>query len=137
MKKLSRLVIIAALASVGGCQTFEKMDAGLSSLRGQPYQAAFDILGFPDGESSIAGKRVFSWGTRNVGSYSVPTFNTSTAYVNGQAVTIQSQGSRTETYDYNCRIDIIVGASGIIEQSKYEGNIGGCERYGRLFAVKK
>ncbi|RWQ80731.1 MAG: hypothetical protein EOS85_15795 [Mesorhizobium sp.] len=126
-----------ALLILAGCQTFENMDAGLGSLRGQPYQAAFDILGFPDAENAIAGKRVFTWGSRNAGSYTVPTFNSSTAYVNGNPVYIQSQGARTETYDYHCKIDVIVGPSGLIEQSKYDGNIGGCERYARLFAPKK
>lgn len=126
-----------ALSILAGCQTFENMDAGLSSLRGQPYQAAFDILGFPDAENTIAGKRVFTWGSRNAGSYTVPTFNSSTAYVNGNPIYVQTQGTATETYDYYCKIDVIVGSSGLIEQSKYDGNIGGCERYGRLFAPKK
>jgi len=137
MKKLSFIGASIALSLLVGCQTFETMDAGLTSLRGQPYQAAFDVLGFPDGESQIAGKRVFTWGSRNAGSYSLPTFNTSTAYVNGQTVYVQSQGTRTETYDYHCKIDVIVGSSGLIEHTKYDGNIGGCERYARLFPKKK
>lgn len=52
---------LIALSILAGCQTFEHMDAGLTSLRGQPYQAAFDVLGFPDAESTIADKRVFTW----------------------------------------------------------------------------
>lgn len=127
IKKLA----IAATVLLTGCQTFESMDAGLSTLNGKPYQAAFNVLGFPDAESSIAGKKVFTWSTSNAGSYSVPTYNTNTAYVNGTPVFIQSQGSQTVNYDYNCRIDVIVGSSGIIEGSKFDGNIGGCEQWGR------
>lgn len=126
-----------ALLVMAGCQTFENIDAGLSSLRGQPYQAAFDVLGFPDAETTIAGKRVFTWGSRNTGSYTVPTFNSNTAYVNGNPVYVQTQGSRTEYYDYHCRIDVIVGSNGLIEQSKFDGNIGGCERYAQLLAPKR
>lgn len=132
-----RVALLAAICGLVGCQTFENMDAGLSSLRGKPYQAAFDVLGFPDAESKIADRRVFSWGTRQTGSYNVPTYNTSTAYVGGKPIYIQSQGTSTEYYDYNCRIDVIVNSAGIIEQSKYEGNIGGCERYGSLLAPRK
>lgn len=132
-----KIGILVAFCTLAGCQTFESMDAGLSSLKGKPYQAAFDVLGFPDAEKHIAGKRVFSWGTRQTGSYTVPTVNTSTVYANGTPIYVQTQGMKTETYDYNCRIDIIVSSAGIIEQSKYEGNIGGCERYGRLLAPKK
>ena len=125
------------LAGLAGCQTFENMDAGLASLRGKPYQAAFDILGFPDAETTIAGKRVFSWGRRDTGSYTVPTFDSTTAYVNGKPVLVQTQGMRTEYYDNHCRIDIIVGEGGLIEQSKYDGNTGGCERYGAALKPKK
>lgn len=134
--KIRSFCALIALTVAAGCQTFENMDAGLSSLRGQPYQAAFDVLGFPDAENTIDGKRVFTWGTRNAGSYTVPTFNSSTAYVSGQPVYVQSQGTATETYDYHCKIDVIVGGSGVIEHTKYDGNIGGCERYARLFRPK-
>ncbi|MES0016154.1 hypothetical protein [Mesorhizobium sp. M0036] len=131
--KIRSICALIALTVAAGCQTFENMDAGLTSLHGQPYQAAFDVLGFPDAENTIAGKRVFTWGSRNAGSYTVPTFNSSTAYVNGQPIYVQSQGTATETYDYHCKIDVIVGDSGVIEQTKYDGNIGGCEKYARRF----
>lgn len=136
MKVQTRVGAVIALSILAGCQTFEHIDAGLSSLRGQPYQAAFNVLGFPDAESTIADKRVFTWGSRNVGSYTVPTFNSSTAYVNGKPIRIQTQGTATQTYDYHCRIDVIVGSSGMIEYTKYDGNIGGCERYARLLRPK-
>lgn len=125
------------LVVLAGCQTFENMEAGLGSLRGQPYQAAFDVLGFPDAENTIAGKRVFTWGSRNSGSYTVPTFNSNTAYVNGTPIYVQTQGSRTEYYDYHCRIDIIVGSGGLIEHYKFDGNIGGCEKYSRALTPKR
>ncbi|WP_027052802.1 hypothetical protein [Mesorhizobium erdmanii] len=134
--KFRSICALVAVTIAAGCQTFENIDAGLSSLRGRPYQAAFDVLGFPDAENTIDNKRVFTWGSRNTGSYTVPTFNSSTAYVNGQPIYVQSQGTATETYDYHCRIDVIVGQSGLIEHTKYDGNIGGCERYARLFPRK-
>lgn len=134
--KIRSICALAIVAIAAGCQTFENMDAGLSSLRGRPYQEAFTVLGFPDAENTIDGKRVFTWGSRNTGSYTLPTFNSSTAYVNGQPIYIQSQGTKTETYDYHCKIDVIVGSSGLIEFTKYDGNIGGCERYARLFPRK-
>lgn len=121
-----------------GCQTFENIDAGLADLKGKPYQSAFKVLGFPDGEKSIAGYKVYVWGSRNSGSYSVPTFNSSTAYVNGSPIYVQSQGTRTETYDYYCTIEVIVNTAGVIENAKYDGNIGGCERYAqRLKPIKR
>ncbi|WP_095204636.1 hypothetical protein [Mesorhizobium carmichaelinearum] len=131
--KIRSIYALVALAAAAGCQTFEKMDEGLGSLEGKPYRAAFKILGFPDAETKIDGKRVFTWRSRDTGSYTVPTFNSSTAHVNGQPVYVESEGTATETYDYHCKIDVIVGSSGIIELAKYDGNIGGCEGYARLF----
>jgi hypothetical protein len=131
-----RVGATVALLTLASCQTFEDIDTGLAGLRGRPYQAAFDVLGFPDAENRIAGKRVFTWGSRNTGSYTVPTFNSSTAYVNGKPIYIQTQGTATETYDYYCKIDVIVGSSGLIEHYKFDGNIGGCERYARLLRSK-
>lgn len=132
-----RVYFLAVICTLAGCQTFENMDAGLLALKGKPYQSAFEVLGFPDGESEIAGKRVFSWGTRQTGTYTVPTFSTSTVYAGGKSIFVQSQGTRSESYDYNCRIDLIVGSTGIIENAKYEGNIGGCERYAQRLRPKK
>ncbi|MCM2451928.1 hypothetical protein [Agrobacterium vitis] len=130
-------ITAALMLALAGCQTFETMDAGLAGLKGRSYQTAFDVLGFPDGEKQIAGKRVFTWANQNSGSYSVPTYNQSTAWVNGSPVQIQSQGTATESYDYHCRIDVIVNDKGIVEDTKYDGNIGGCERWAAKMKAKR
>ncbi|UVK49123.1 hypothetical protein BPNPMPFG_006833 (plasmid) [Mesorhizobium sp. AR07] len=144
LKRLAQATAIASLWTIGsvalsilyGCHTMENMDAGLTSLRGQPYQEAFRVLSFPDAESMIAHKRVFTWVTRDAGSYTVPTFNSGTAYVNGEPIYVETQGTATEIYDDHCKIDVIVGSSDMIEDIKYDGNIGGCERYARRFRPK-
>lgn len=132
-KMLTGIIASVALSILSGCQsTFDNMDAGLTSLRGKPYQAAIYVLGHPDAESRIADKRVFTWASRNVGSYTVPTFNSSTTYVNGEEpIYTETQGTATEIYEDYCKIDVIVGSWGMIEDTKYDGNIGGCDEYAR------
>ncbi|CAN7287213.1 hypothetical protein [Neorhizobium sp. LjRoot104] len=133
LKALSALSLLA----VSGCVTSEDIRAGTDTLKGQPYQVAFQRLGFPDRESHIAGHTVYSWENQNSGSYSVPTSQTATSYVNGQVVYTTVQGSRTESYSYSCKLDLIVDPKGIVVDTKLEGNIGGCERYASLAPKKK
>ncbi|QDG77692.1 hypothetical protein [Labrenzia sp. PHM005] len=132
--KLALAAVAAATLLTAGCQTFETMDTGLSSLIGKPYKQAFNVLGFPDAENRIDGKRVFSWGNRQTGAYTIPTFSTSQVYTGYGYSTVTTQGSQTQYYDYNCRIDMIVNSKGITENFKYNGNRGGCETYAKRIA---
>lgn len=121
---------------LAGCQTAENMTNGLASMKGKPYHVAFEKLGIPDQERMIDGKRVFTWATQNSGSYTVSSPTSGTAYVGGTAVPFQVQSTSTEAYNYYCRVDIMVGATGIIEHTKYSGNIGGCMDWSRRLAPK-
>jgi len=133
--KIGTLIAVLAL-SLAGCTTPEEIRSGANTFKGQNYRVAFAKLGFPDAENKIAGHTVYTWGNRNSGSYTVPTYQTATSYVGGQVVTTNFQGSRTESFDYHCKLDLIVDGSGTVVDTKVTGNIGGCERYAQ-FAPKK
>ncbi len=132
------IVSSTALCLLGltGCVTGEDIDAGVNTFKGQHYKVAFAALGFPDAENKIAGYTVYTWGNQSSGSYVVPTTQTATSYVNGQVVYTTVQGSTVESYNYQCKLDLIVDNSGTVVDTKVDGNIGGCERYAR-FAPKK
>lgn len=129
---------LAALALVvlAGCVTPEQIDAGARSFEGKSYKDAFAVLGFPDDEQKIAGHTVYVWSNQSSGSYTVPTTQTATTYVGGQAIYTTVQGSKTESYDWNCKLRLVVNSEGVVVEAKTEGNIGGCERYAAL-APKK
>ena len=128
--------LIATAALLSGCQTEQNMEAGIKSFKGKPYEYAFSVMGVPDSEKSIAGRRVFTWETRSSGSYSMPTVNNSTAYVNGNAIHVRTQGSETLFYQNDCKVVIMVNGAGIVERSQYEGNRGGCAYWGKRFSEK-
>lgn len=136
MHNMIKALSAISLVALTGCVTPENIRAGTDTLKGQPYQVAFKRLGFPDRENRIAGHTVYSWVNQSSGSYSVPTTQSATSYVNGQAIYTTVQGTRTESYDYSCKLDLIVDPKGIVVDTKLEGNIGGCERYASL-APKK
>jgi hypothetical protein len=137
MRNILRAAASILLLTLVGCVTSEDIRAGVSTLKGQPYKVAFDRLGFPDREDKIAGYTVYSWLNQNAGSYTVPTYQTATSYVNGQPIYTSIQGTQTESYNYYCKLDVIVDASGIVSDTKIDGNLGGCERYAKLAPKKK
>lgn len=49
--------------ALAGCATIslQPFSQGMDRLRGQPVQAAFDRLGYPQNEKQIAGKTVYYW----------------------------------------------------------------------------
>lgn len=134
--KVALIALCVAAPLLAGCQTADNMKAGVSDLKGKPYQYAFSVLGIPDDEKMIAGNRVFTWRTGWSGSYSSPTYQTGTATVNGRTVALGFTGTETHAVSYDCKIVVMAGPSGVIERSQYEGNIGGCERWARKFAKK-
>lgn len=136
MNYLLKTFSVISLMGLAGCVTSEDIHSGVNTFKGQSYKVAFAQLGFPDGENKIAGHTVYTWGNQNSGTYTVPTYQTATTYVNGQAITTKIQGSTTESYNYQCRLALIVNSAGIVVDTKVEGNIGGCERYAK-YAPKK
>ncbi|WP_454700824.1 hypothetical protein [Agrobacterium burrii] len=137
MKFIRVAAAAATLVVLSGCVSSEQINAGVNTLKGKPYQSAFSTLGFPDEEKKIAGFTVYTWSNQSSGSYTVPTYNTATTYVNGQTVYSQIQGSQTHNYSYSCKLDLIVDSKGIVIDTKLEGDIGGCERYAALAPKKK
>lgn len=115
----------------------ETIDSGLKRLEGQEYQAAFQILGFPDSERQIDGQRVFTWQTRKTGSTSSPVRATSTAYVGGEVVTVETWATHTSSYDYICEIDIIVDKLGIIRLTRFQGDSYSCNKYSEKLQLEE
>ncbi|RCL00010.1 MAG: hypothetical protein JSC085_000997 [Candidatus Tokpelaia sp. JSC085] len=135
---MTRNFVLLICIFLAGCQSIKYIDKGLSTLQGQPYQYAFNILGFPDSESHIAGKRVFSWEINELRQYLAPNMHTTTIYGGDTSpLHVQTYGPLVQSYNAYCKIDLIVNADDIIEYTKYTGNVGGCQKYDRLLAPKK
>jgi hypothetical protein len=63
-KDAVRRLLAFAMLSLSGCATFslEPLNSRLEALKGQPVEAAFKQLGFPDRQGLIAGRTVYYWG---------------------------------------------------------------------------
>lgn len=57
--RLVAFTIIGAL--LAACTTFEDIDGGLNQFRGQNIDTLVNVLGFPDAEQNIAGRKLVVW----------------------------------------------------------------------------
>lgn len=130
------ITALASLVGLAGCVTFDQIDAGLSTLKGKTLEQTIAVMGYPDSERKIVGKTIYNWGNEESLTLTTPTTTSATSYVGGQAIYTSIQGSQTNTYNYSCSVDVIVGKSGIVEEVEYSGNLGGCERYAALATPK-
>lgn len=55
------MLLAAALCIIGPC--LSDFSKGMDALMGQPEEVVIQRLGLPDGESTIAGRKVYHWGT--------------------------------------------------------------------------
>lgn len=124
---------VVAAATLTGCVTFGQMNQGLSLLVGQPLDTAVDVLGYPSGERTIAGRHLVQWGRSSQGF--MPVTNTAQSFgtvaANGRWGTYS--GTTTSTsyvpISYNCSITVQVDMTDRISGYQYNGNLGGCEPY--------
>lgn len=132
MKKLVSAAAALALAGCATTTTNKTLDNGLASLVGQPIQAAYDRLGYPNGSQTMNGDTFYVWSTnRNV---VMPMPNLGSAYGTVGTTPFQVNTSTTGMVplNLNCLIRLIVGGDGIIKSWDYQGNAGGCQGYVKL-----
>ena len=132
-----KLIVLAAIGNLAACTTFEDIDGGLAAFHGQPVNTLVEVLGFPDGEQSIAGNQIVFWHSEQ----DVTTVTPITSFNNGTVNAYGTGGygygsynSTTTTYvpttvNYNCTLKVAIDQRNRILSHDFEGNIGGCEQY--------
>lgn len=123
----------AVAATLTGCVTFGQMNQGLDALVGQPLDTAVNVLGYPSGERTIAGRHLVQWGRSAQGF--MPVVNTAQTF--GTVAANRGWGSYSGTttstsyvpVSYNCSITLQVDMTDRVSGYQYNGNIGGCGAY--------
>lgn len=134
MRAFLRLVLVVI---VSACTTFEDIDGGLDAFQGRSIDDLISVIGFPDGERTVAGRRMVIWSSsQNVTSVSpVTTYSSGTANAYGSGGYGYGSYSGTSTtyvpttVNYNCTIMVEIDRNNRILGHDFEGNIGGCEQY--------
>lgn len=133
MKHLNRKILpsVAATLVLTGCAAdgMKVLDAGLSSLVGQPIQSAYERLGYPNGSQNMNGDTFYVWNTnRNV---VMPVYQTGSAYgsVGNTPFQVNTNTPGMMPMNFNCSIRVITGSDNVIKSWDYQGNAGGCQGY--------
>ncbi|KQV51374.1 hypothetical protein ASD07_10795 [Duganella sp. Root336D2] len=129
---MKNLLIVFVLSTLTACATsFSVMDETLPKLVGKKSSEAVKYLGFPSGEQSVMGKKVYVWSTRTWMPNFAPATTNTTGTIGARPFTATST-----TYgggggmDLSCELKLIVGESeDLIERFQYEGNNGACMRF--------
>jgi hypothetical protein len=124
---MKKILVLAALL-VGAC-AFDTMNAELPKYVGQPVSSLVDRLGYPSGEQSIMGRKVYVWRTDMDYVSTTPVTSTSTGYVNYKPVTLTSTSYVSTPMHLACKIRAVVNPDDRIYSVDYEGNNGACLRY--------
>ena len=114
---------------LAGCanHSVEDVRAGLSVLQEYPVEKAFEYLGFPDAEQTIAGKTVYSWSV--FGSYRVDVPQTSRIRKStGETATVNF--TRPTLAQFSCRVRLITQDQEI-ESWDIAGDSVGCQTYAK------
>ena len=121
---------IALTCTVAACSTFNDMDNGLAAMKGQPVDNLIAVLGYPSGQTTVAGRNFVVWSTARTVSGTTPVSTYNPGSYGGYSTTYMPT-----SYNYNCTIKVEVDAQNRIVGYNYDGNIGGCQGYSK--ALKK
>ncbi|MBG7619367.1 hypothetical protein I5R65_07815 [Herbaspirillum sp. AP02] len=136
---MQKFALIITAAALTGCATWGQLDDGLKGLLGQPIDVAINKIGYPNSEQTIAGRKLYRWGSSSQQMAYMPTTTTTNGYAGvGSGFTPYSSTTTGGTFvplNYTCQITLEVDAKQIIQRYQADGNLGGCEPY--IKALKK
>lgn len=132
MKSFANVCLLAlcVLALVGcASASFDQFNSDLSAMRGRTEQDLFAALGMPDGKMDMNdGSTIYVWGRQQTSTYMTTVPQTSTAFINGQMVTMTTNTPQMNTANYQCTVKVSVN-NGTVMGYDYDGNLGGCQPY--------
>jgi hypothetical protein len=135
--KFKTSLSIAVFAFIASCTTFEDIDGGLNAFRGQNADSLISVIGYPDGERTVAGRRLLVWNTDETVTSIMPVTNYQSGSLSAYGSGGYGYGSYTgtttsyvpTTSNYVCTLLVEIDRNNKIIGHDFEGNIGGCERY--------
>lgn len=128
--------IFAATALLCGCvDAFTQLNTELPTFVGQNVRAVVQRIGYPDDQREIMGDTLFTWSTNHHSTMYLPTTTTTTGNVGGTPYyATTTGGSQAIPMNFHCMIRIAVNNDGIVKNTQWSGNRGGCAVYARALA---
>lgn len=116
---LMALLVTLAAGCVSGCASFDGVDATLQPLKGQSLDHAISVLGYPQEDKVIAGRRLVIWRSARA------TTGLTVGQVGSQQVLVTSPA------EARCEVTLEVDGGGVVRGGQYRGNSEGCATYAK------
>jgi hypothetical protein len=128
---IKTLLSASAMLVLTGCvgDGPKVLDAGLTSLIGQPIQTAYDRLGYPKGSQNMNGDTFYIWSTNRNVVMPVYQTGTTTGSVGNTPFQVNTTMPGMIPMNFNCTIRVITGSDNIVKSWDYQGTTGGCQGY--------
>ncbi|MEH6474687.1 MAG: hypothetical protein V7727_03310 [Sneathiella sp.] len=141
------LVITILLFLVAACSTVKYVNKQLVAVEGQHIDVLIDIIGFPNREQVIAGRKAYIWNSEDTVNSIAPVFSTTqgSAVINSNSLNNRTTGTYNQsttayvptTRRNSCTITVEVDQVGTILSSRTHGTRRGCKRYVTDFKLAK
>jgi len=110
-----RLILIAAGALLTGCvDTFAQLNSEIRQYKGRNIDALVDRIGYPDSQTFVAGRIVYTWTTPSI--------------IQTDLQTMQAPRSWPETTNlhFRCTLQVDTNGTGTILDLSWEGKPSSC-----------
>jgi hypothetical protein len=111
------------------------LNKGLSLLIGRQVQAATEVLGLPDRETTFSGNKVYVWETSRMEAAPELNVNFHSGYVGQTPMGWTSFDQSTTLHHAQCEIKLVVDQSNAIAEWYGKGSEAGCRDYARNMHV--
>ncbi len=130
MKTKFFLTILALISLTACADNIDRFMNNYSGVKGRPVSAVVDAIGTPDGEATIMGKKVYTWGNQTYGLSIRPVMHNTT--FSGPGGTVYGSGTSyvTEDYDLTCTYKVVADQKEVVREASYSGAPGACAKYG-------
>lgn len=109
VRTLTALGAALGAQALSGCESFNRAEGRLQSLKGGDVVEALEILGPPDEEATRDGRAIYGWRSDGAGS--------------------EVFGGRVVMAPISCRLEIAADAEGMIAAAALRGEFAACRRF--------
>tara|TARA_B000000565_G_scaffold197444_1_gene151424 strand:- start:110 stop:613 length:504 start_codon:yes stop_codon:yes gene_type:complete len=140
-KKLLITLLGVISLLLNGCATVGNIDADLKILQGQSIEEVAAFLDNPDNHHELPNSEEYIWvNTENV-KLTLP--NTTARHSASQSgeypgvSDVTNFGTKTDWYNFNCKLTLITDKKDIITSTKVEGDAIGCRIYKKVAEIMR
>jgi len=122
-----RLILIAAGALLTGCvDTFAQLNSEIRQYKGRNIDALVDRIGYPDSQTFVAGRIVYTWTTPSIIQTDLQTMQAPPTGAPAPPVLATRSWPETTNLHFRCTLQVDTNGTGTILDLSWEGKPSSC-----------